>query len=95
MKLSTEIEQEHLASLIPMMKDDESLHIGIKVRDAWMVVSAIQLASRHPEVKGEQKAWMIHVAHQFQAAVTQLYPQVGQIMEMGWHPEFDVEQDNG
>ena len=93
MNIDPATEAQHLAALVPMMKDEHPFTVKILVRDAWMLVAAIQLSTTAPNVGNSQRKWMTHVAKQFQGAIDAIYPEVGQILEMGWHREFDVERD--
>jgi hypothetical protein len=88
-KIDQQTEQKHLEAIRPAMTDDNSLHIGIKIRDAWVVITGLQLAASHPGISQVQKNWMIHVARQLQASIVAVHPEVAEIIEMGWHREYD------
>lgn len=95
MNIDEQTEAAHMAALVPMMKDEHPLVVSILVRDAWMLVSAIQFAATASDLSDAQRQWMTHIARQFQGAIANTHPEVAHILEMGWHREFDVEQGNG
>jgi len=95
MKIDKQTEAEHMAALEPMMKDEHPLVVSILVRDAWMLVAAIQFAATASDVSDVQRQWMTHVARQFQSAIAATHPEVAQILEIGWHREFDVDVEQG
>lgn len=62
----------------------------LQTTEAWAIVALLQLASRHSGVA----PWLTLAAESFgrqlQAAIDE--PQMRAYLEMGWHPEHDVER---
>lgn len=70
------------------------LMIEIDLMDAWIVMSVLQLALRHPHLNESPS---VHVAKGLavgiQGMFAQLNPFLGTVAEQGWHPEFDQSDD--
>lgn len=71
------------------MADTTELPVTIQIRDAWMLLSAVQLASRHPELPPLLRQRIEEVGRQFQAAIAARHPDTSIVLEAGWNPEFD------
>jgi hypothetical protein len=84
-------EQTAMQLVAAAMSNDTTLQINIQIKEAWMIVSAMQLASRHPDLSTNMKTAFEHIARQYQAAITAVHPEVHEVLEMGWNPDYDVE----
>lgn len=72
-----------------VLSDRRPLDCQIDVADAWTLVSALQLATRHPGISGEMRDAIEYVARQFQNAIVDEHPDAGPVLEMGWNPALD------
>ena len=68
-------------------------HLEISPVNALMLVSQLQLALRHPENKGEAAHQMKGLALLIQGELMNQVPELSNLLNAGWHPEFDVKAD--
>lgn len=80
---------------IAAMSDENPLPIIITIADAWFVVSAIQLAVRHPDLHEPLRDRLRDIAHQFTEPICADHPSAREAIEMGWHEENDDLLDDG
>lgn len=81
-------EQKYLAAIAALQ--DREIDVTLPALSAWMAVSAIQLATRHPEFPASILPYVVQVA---QILVCTLDPEEGALTElamMGWDPGHDV-----
>lgn len=71
------------------MTDERALTINMTIKDAWLLISAIQLATRHPELSGYMKDSLFSSARLFQVEVEAVHPKAHDLIEMGWNIEYD------
>lgn len=83
-------EARFMRAALPAMQDTTPLQVEITVADAWFLVSALQLATRHPGLGEPMKARLSDIGHQFQGAIVEHHPEVQFLIERGWHEMFDV-----
>lgn len=57
---------------------------------AWCLVGAVQLATRHPGFTGPSRLTAESVAREISAALTANDPDLRQLAVMGWHQQFDA-----
>lgn len=76
-----------------VMSDETPLVIEMDIRDAWMLLSGLQLLVRHPAVSQHTKDIWAHTARQIQEAIVTLHPEAQPLIEMGWNSDFDVDAD--
>ena len=69
------------------MGDQEPVVCTLKARQIWLLVSALQLATRHPQVPNREE--IIFLGRQFQVALTEHNPVVREVLEMGWDQRYD------
>ena len=74
-----------------VMSDQQTLEIHISIMQLWILVSAIQLTTRHPGLHKPLKEALIKVAHQFEDAITLIHPEATELLAAGWDPHYDVE----
>lgn len=67
--------------------------ITLKAGDAYTIVAQLQLALRHPENKGEIAKVGRWAAILIQMKISKIDPLIKESLDMGWHPEFDVEAE--
>jgi hypothetical protein len=73
-----------------VMSDESPLVTHIQIKEMWLIVSALQLATRHPGISPYMKDALTQIARQFQGAIVEIYPEANELLEMGWTPQFDV-----
>jgi len=72
------------------MTSEERVEINIEVRDLWLIVNALQLTLTHEDLHEPLKSWMAEIGHRIQEVVTTVLPETGELLELGWHREYDV-----
>ncbi len=82
-------EAADLATTAAVMTDQTPLTIHITIMQAWILISAVQLTCRHPNLGQPLKDALEHAARQFQAAITEVHPEAAELLEKGWHAEYD------
>ena len=92
MKPTPEQEAEFMRLAATAMADNNQLVVSITIRDAWLLVSGLQLAASHPAISGHMLQALTHIARQFQARIVDAHPEVGALLEKGWDRQYDVEQ---
>lgn len=73
-----------------IMTDEAPIPLTILIKDAWLLVSALQLAVRHPTLHEVTKSALEQIARQFQQPITARHPHAEILFEMGWKPEYDT-----
>lgn len=58
---------------------------------AFALLSALQLATRHPEMGDDLKYMLVDMASYIQDALVELHPGVADVIEAGWHEEYDID----
>lgn len=76
-----------------VMSDDTEIEVTIDIKQAWVLVSGLQLLCRHPGVSPQMKDIWTHTGRQFQEAILVEHPEAEELMEMGWNTDFDVDED--
>jgi len=71
------------------MTDERPLTVNITIKDAWLLISGLQLAIRHPELHGNTKDNLFSTARQFQIAIEAAHPESHELIDMGWNAAFD------
>lgn len=80
---------EFRGAAIPAMTDETILPVNITISDAWMIVSALQLTVRHPDLHEPLRNRLTDIAHQFQSKIAELHPEADEALNMGWSEEYD------
>ena len=83
-------EQQYLAVVGKIMQDETPIMPIIKIKEAWLLISGLQLATRHPGISPMMKRALEHIARQFQAQIVEDYPEAAVLLEMGWDEANDV-----
>ncbi len=86
-------EEKYVEILKEVMSDDSPLTVKMDIMQAWMLVSGLQLLTRHPEVNQQLKDMWTHTARQFQEAILEQHPEAEELIEMGWNTDFDVDEN--
>lgn len=76
-----------------IMTDTTPLPLTIQIKQAWLIVSVLQLGTRHPHISAMQKHLFRQLAQQFQAAIVERHPQANPLLNMGWDERFDAEKE--
>lgn len=86
-------EQKYLAAIADLQHGE--ITITLPALSAWLAISAIQLATRHPEFPANVRPYVVQVA---QILIGELDPGEGALTElamMGWDPANDVVMRRG
>jgi hypothetical protein len=86
-------ERQFMKVAAEAMSDETILPVNISIMQAWMLVSGLQLATRHPGIGAPLREHLVGIARQFQEAIEQQHPGAHEALEMGWKQQFDVKRD--
>lgn len=86
-------EKKHWEVTERVMLDKTPLTVDIDIQSAWMLVSALQLTTRHPEISDVMKGILTKIARQFQGRIVETHPEAEELLEMGWNEAYDVDED--
>lgn len=67
------------------------LSLDIDPRLMLVVVAELQLALRHPENTGPTRRKIERLTRDWQAWLVELEPDLAEVLELGWNPEYDQE----
>lgn len=88
--MSPRNEQQDLEVMKDLMRTKAKITMSLSVYDAWTLLSLVQLATRHPEVKvyikRRARAFTTQILTQFH----ELSPQAAEIALLGWDESYDV-----
>ncbi len=73
--------------MIPENFINEIIELEIDCITAVIMISHIQLATRHPKNHGPSSEIAKETARKLQKAVCDVNPGVAELMEFGWNPE--------
>lgn len=59
----------------------------------FILISHLQLALRHPGNTGSSAEIARTMAHNMSEVLCQFHPEARQLIEQGWHPEFDMSRE--
>lgn len=76
------------AALAALQQDKQPLRLEMSKFDAWILMSTLQLACRHPQFNGPTRKIAEEIARQIQGAVADS-DSLKMLAEMGWHQQFD------
>lgn len=71
------------------MTDGRPLTVELKVQSAWVLLTALQLVARHPDLSSYLRDAVTNVGRQFQTAIGELHPETKVLMEQGWDSAYD------
>ena len=81
---------DHQNVVAAVMSDHQPLNVHIDIMQTWLLISAIQLATRHPGLNTTTKTHLTQTGRAFQQAIVDYHPEAAELIEMGWHSEFDM-----
>lgn len=85
------MEEEQFQEIAGRVMQDRSLvTININVMELWLVVSNLQLASRHPGISQVMKDHIRHIGDQMINAICVFHPDAREPLDMGWDTQYDV-----
>lgn len=84
-------EHEYMEIARRVMEDETAQPVVIRYTDMRMLVSGLQLCTRHPALHAPLKERLTQIARQFQEAITLMHPEAGPLIEMGWNSDYDQE----
>lgn len=80
---------KQVQKLLRLNKRTELLHFALRPGDAFQVVAVLQYAWRNPALSPVQRGTVESLARGLQRLIARIDPEVGAILEMGWHTEYD------
>lgn len=72
-----------------VLEDAQPIAVTITISEAWVLVAALQLATRNPGMPSTTRRHVTGIARQFQLTVEQRHPEAHDAFEMGWWERFD------
>jgi hypothetical protein len=85
-------EAEMLEITARVMKDQEPIQFIIHMMDAWVLVSQLQLVTRHPDISDAMRKFAEHTGHEIQKSIVAKYPEAEAVINLGWNTRFDVDR---
>lgn len=82
-------DQEFLAAAKAAMYDQSPVTWNLTIADCWMMISAIQLAFRHPQLQAPLKANLVRMCDAVIDTIAQKHPEAREALNMGWNPQHD------
>ena len=86
----TDNDKEEILAALKAFKNAEPISIRCDAIAAFMLLTQLQLASRHPGNTGEAADTTKQFALGLQERLIELYPPIADFMEKGWYEIFDV-----
>jgi hypothetical protein len=86
-------DEEVLAAACERLAAHGPVRLDLGVAECVTLIAVIQLASRHPAARSSpsiQEA--VAIARQIQDGMAAREPDIGRLLERGWHSVFDVER---
>ncbi len=77
------------------LADAPDIPLVIGADAAFLLLAQLQLALRHPANRGESAEVVRGFAVELQRYIAQYIPDLIDLIEKGWHPEFDQDPLNG
>jgi hypothetical protein len=82
-------EQTAIEVITQVMSDETLLQLEINIRGAWLILSALQLATRHPELHEPLINGLRKIGAGFADAICERHPEAAELIEMSWRSEYD------
>lgn len=76
-----------------VMSDQTVQPCTIRIRDAWIIIAALQLAERHPGLGTAFKKLLKQIGQQLTTIVTTPHPEAKSLIDMGWNAKLDVDRN--
>lgn len=93
--MSAETEIKEIAHAFEQLSELPPILIQINPDTGFFLLAQLQLALRHPGNTGNGAQTIRQFAIGLQERLTELCPEVGDVLEKGWHPEFDQKVSTG
>jgi hypothetical protein len=88
--MSQELEIQKLAAVFEQLQGSELIACQIQPDAAYLLVAQLQLALRHPANRGPSANTIKNFAVELQRRIVERVPAAQEVLEKGWHPEFDM-----
>jgi len=85
--------EEDVRKIASIMNDTSPFPVEIDVQNAWLIVAAMQMVITHPGISGLSRRMYESIGRLFQMRLVEQHPEIAEIVEKGWHREFDVDED--
>jgi len=86
-------EQEGLNLVAQVFGSDKEIDVKLPIRELWLIVSGLQLMVTHPSLHEPLQTISEGIGRRLGALIVAELPQVGELLEQGWHREYDyIEQ---
>jgi len=83
----------YLASLV--MSNETPVALAVPVNMLWLIINSLQLTAIHPNLSPIIREMNEDIGRQLGELVLEQVPDVAELLEMGWHREYDVPIDDG
>ena len=87
-------DKEQMEIIKKVMSDKTVVPIQIDISDAWLLLSALQLVYRHPELSQFMKDAIFAYGDKFAERIIENHPAAAPLIQMGWDVSYDVEADS-
>lgn len=84
-------EKKYVEITAKVMSDKTPLQVDIDIMSAWLLVSSLQLAVKHPGLSNPMKTMLTRIARTFQARIAEHHPEADELLNMGWNEAYDVD----
>jgi hypothetical protein len=88
-------EQEGLRQAGLAISSDKEITVTLPIRELWLIVNALQLTVTHPGLHEPLKTISGQIGRNLGALIVEKLPEVAELLDMGWHREYDVLADDG
>jgi len=82
-------EQEGLRLAGLAIGSDKEITVTLPIRELWLIVSGLQLMVTHPSLHEPLQTISEGIGRRLGALIVAELPEVGELLEMGWHREYD------
>jgi hypothetical protein len=82
-----------------LLSQADPIEVHLTPEHAFILVGLLQLALRHPGLTGPDETAKLgkrigtNMAKSLQAKLNEIDPAIGLILERGWHPEWDMTEE--
>jgi hypothetical protein len=90
-QFAADLDAAEVAGLVGALRDRRPVDLSLSVSTAVELVSVIQLASRHPAARGSPTIRrVVDLARRLHRELEIHSPELGRLLERGWHEVWDV-----
>lgn len=79
-----------LAAIREMVHEPIGVEINTTTWKAYLIFSALQLSTSHPDLGAELKGAMTELARGLQELIQHFHPELAEHLEAGWHRDLDA-----